>query len=355
MNGKTAFLRLAARIAVAGLVLAAASCATAPKEQKQSEDAFSFVVIGDTPYSKYDAVFLEEKAVPAIKAGGFPFIVHVGDTKSGGAPCTDETDADQASLIAALAPAPVFYTPGDNEWTDCDRFKDPATAKPMSELSRLSKLRDRFFTGAVAAPKAMQARRQAALPENETWVYDGVRFVTLHVVGTNNGRDSVMGDPLAAAEKEVEARDGADLAWLGQAVRQAEKEKARALVIAMQADMTAVSQAAFGKACTDVVASGDHPCDAFVALRAAVQKAARDFGGPVLLIHGDTAPFTLGQSFAGEGAPNLWRLNAAGDVYGHAEIVDGGVRDVTLVTITPGAAAPFAAKGYVTGAAPQDD
>ncbi|MBI1366619.1 MAG: hypothetical protein GC153_11775 [Alphaproteobacteria bacterium] len=346
------------RLPALAAVLAASACASVhvpglagPKAE--SDRSFSFVVIGDTPYGDEDAAFLKNKVVPAIKNAPYPFVIHVGDDKSGGAPCTDGYDRDQAALIAALKPKPVFYTPGDNEWTDCDRNPDPATGRPMSELGRLSKLQSEFFSGDMKAPGAMHVRRQKGEPENQMWSYRGVRFVTLEVVGTNNGRDWVAGDPLDVAAKAADARDAHNIAWLREAVAAALKQKAKALVIAMQADMTNVDPANRGTPCTDVSTNGEHACDGFARIVKALIDASVSYSGPILLIHGDTEPFTLA---SGDwGAANLWRLNAAGDVHAEPDGTEGGLRDATEVTITPGSPYPFSAKALVSGVAPASE
>lgn len=339
------------RISGIALILALAACATAPEESAgHGESSFSFAVIGDIPYGPEDDVALQGEILPRLKGSTYPFVVHVGDYKSGGAPCTEELDAAMTALIGALSPRPVFYTPGDNEWTDCDRNPDPATGKPMSELGRLGKIRALFFATPASSAAELRPMRFNSLPENQTWRYRGVRFVTLHVVGTNNGRSWVTGDGLDAAAAAADARDAANLQWLMFALGAAIGEKADALVIAMQADMTDVHPSALGKPCTDVKAAAN-PCDGFLALRAGVRYAAEEFGRPVLLIHGDTEPFTLDQEFLENAAPNLWRLNAAGDVHFH-EGAWHGLRDVTVVTIDPGASPPFSAKGLVSETAP---
>ncbi len=341
-------------LAAAGLFALSGACAsTSTQVTSPASTQFSFAVIGDIPYSDDDKAVLEQAILPAIKQGGYPFVIHVGDYKGGGAPCTDADDDAQLALIETLAPIPVFYTPGDNEWTDCDRFKDPATGKPHSELQRLAHLRSLFFSETPAAPDAMKVKSQDLQKENLTWTYGGVRFATLHVAATSNGRSEIAGDDPAAAGSEADRRDIADLAWLLEVVAQARHENADALVIAMQADMTDVAPSVLGKPCIGAHASGQKTCDAFVAMRGAIRDAAAVFGGPTLLIHGDTAPFTLGRSFAGDEAPNLWRLNAAGDHGFTRSGVEYGVQDSTLVTFTPGAASPFAARGMVTPATPE--
>ncbi|HXI86817.1 MAG TPA: hypothetical protein VNH64_05130 [Parvularculaceae bacterium] len=356
-------MRHGTRAALIAAAFATASCGSVhiPKLRAPSlhvlkskpAPAFSFVVIGDTPYSAPDAEFLNDKIVPAIRSGAYPFVIHVGDDKPGGAPCTGAFDDDQAALIAAIKPKPVFYTPGDNEWTDCDRNPDPATGQPTSELHRLQELRARFFSGDIDAPGGMHAKRQAAEPENQTWVYHGVRFATLEVVGTNNGRNEVLGDPVDAAAKAADARDANNVIWLNQVVKSAIKEKAMALVIAMQADMTQVGAAARGELCTGASDDRTPTCDGYAKIVHALIAASLSYGRPILLIHGDTPPFLF--SRYNWGVANLWRLNAAGDVEIDDNGVEQGVRDATLVTVTPGAVEPFAAKALVSGAAPAAD
>lgn len=344
-------------LAAAAMLALAGACATAPQQglAPASTAAFSFAVIGDVPYSDDDRQVFEEDIVPKIKDGGYPFVIHIGDYKSGGAPCTADEDEAQLALIETLAPAPVFYTPGDNEWTDCDRFVDPATGKPQSELGRLAHIRALFFSEPLRALQDMQVVRQAGMTENATWTYGGVRFATMHVVGTGNGRRAIAGDDPAMAAASADEREAAALSWLSNAAKLAREEQAGALVIAMHADMTDVDLAVFGKPCIGASAALAQRCDAFVALRAAMRDAAEAFDGPVLLIHGDTAPFTFGQLFAGNETDNLWILNAAGDHGVTGEGLHYGVLDSTLVTVTPDAAAPFAATGIATDAAPTQE
>ena len=48
--------------------------------------------------------------------------------------------------------------------------------------------------------------RQDGYPENARWVDDGVTYVTLHVVGTNNGRAQILLDDVDFALAQVSAR-----------------------------------------------------------------------------------------------------------------------------------------------------
>lgn len=342
------------RVAAILVALCAASCASEPSRNDAREDApkdgVSFFVIGDLPYGPEDEAALAE-AAPKIKATKPDFVIHVGDFKGGRAPCDGSADNEFAALIASLEPAPVFYTPGDNEWTDCDRNNDPSTGAPYSELGRLDILRARFFAEPPKGADRFGWRNQETAPENATWRHKGVRFATLHVTGTANGRAFVQGDPLDLARDAVEFRERAVKLWIAEAVNTAKSEKAKALVFAMQADPTETG-AHTGKPCEGVV-DKDYECDAFISLRADLRAAAAEFGGPTLLIHGDTEAFTLNQDLRDGSASNLWRLNAAGDAGIGSTGFPYGVRDVTEVVVSPSAAEPFTARGLLSGAAPK--
>lgn len=343
------------KLAALSLALFAASCAAvdAPSDQSlaRSKGALTFVVIGDTPYGPEDEAMLAA-AKPRIKALKPDFVIHVGDFKGGKAPCDGEADDALASLMEELAPITVFFTPGDNDWTDCDRNNDPSTGAPYSELGRLDVLRARFFSEPPAGASRFGWRNQDGTPENATWRADNVRFATLHVTGTANGRAYVGGDPLELALEAVEARERAARLWIEEAVATAKAEKAKALVFAMQADPTETGKFT-GVRCEGVVEK-DYACDAFIDFRAALRAAATAFGGPTLLIHGDTEPFTLNQDLLDGAAPNLWRLNAAGDAGVGETGLPYGVRDVTEVLVDIGASAPFRARGLTTGVLPKD-
>lgn len=320
--------------------------APAVAEAPLPDGAFRFVVVGDTPYGPEDVTMLRA-AVPRIKALRPPFVIHVGDFKSGGAACDQAADDGFAALIADLAPIPVFYTPGDNDWTDCDRGLDPATGNPMSELLRLDRLRARFLAGAPAGSAAFGWTRQGTSGDNFTWRTGNIRFATVHQVGTGNGYEFVTGD--LVDEAGLRARQRAILAglWIDQAAEAARTEGSAALVIALQADPTDGAGAAAGPC--RVASAGRQDCDGHLILRESLRLAAAKFTGPILVVHGDTSPFTLNRDFVDVAAPNLWRLNAAGD----AGTADGGIpygeRDVTVVTVTPGSATPFAARGLLNG------
>ncbi len=336
---------------LAGL-LAVACNSNSDSDVPPLEGGLSFIVMGDAPYSGADKEMLE-KAIPLVRAGDFPFVIHVGDYKGGRATCTDDHDKYQRSLIEQLKPIPVFYTPGDNEWTDCDRGKDPETGVKYSDLDRLEKVRALFLSELPGAPESFQYTRQEGQPENASWKYQNVQFLMLNVAGTNNARDWVQGDPLERALAAVTTRDVNNLSWLSRGFEIATRDEAAAIVIGLHADMTDIKDKPEDVMCVTVADSDKHECDAFTDLRSALRDAANNFAKPILIIHGDTAPFTLNQDFAGEEAATLWRLNAAGDAGIGGTGLPYGTRDITVVTIDVTSDTPFEARGLVTGKSPK--
>ncbi|UDF02519.1 metallophosphoesterase [Asticcacaulis sp. AND118] len=334
------------------LTLGVSGCALLPKPQPDHVD---FVVINDTPYDDTDRAMLA-KAIPAVRDRNPPFILHVGDIQSGGEVCGPPDDAF-ARLVSDLKPIPLFYTPGDNEWTDCDRKDDPATGRRFSELARLDILRKRFFAAPAVTDAKWRYVQQRDMPENARFDYGRFVFVTVNLTATNNARDSVMGDDVSAAARAADQRDARNIDWLKAAFAHARQRGAAAVVIATQADMiTEMKPDARFKPCTDAVVDNKRLCDGFLSVRSALIADARAFGKPVFLIHGDTAPFTLTQGdLPGSGttdkASNLWRLNTAGDAGADTD-KSWGVRDVTAVSIDLRKAQPISAHGLLTGEIP---
>jgi len=235
------------------------------------------------------------------RLGGEPlaFVVHVGDIKAGGdSACTDAIYLDRRSRLDASR-HPLVLTPGDNDWTDCRRESNGK----MDPLERLARMREVFFSdgwslGRSRMPLARQeacaerdgvACRCPGLPENRLWTKNGVAFVTIHVVGSNDNRGFD-----AANDAEQHCRSAANRAWLENAVRLAESPGIRGLAIVTQANPWEASR--------DKVYEG---------LLAQVAAGARRLAKPVLFVHGHThihrvdRPFRDGQARPVENAVRL--------------------------------------------------
>lgn len=255
-----------------------------------------FLVYGDMPYSDVDAKMLSKPTGILYKAAQstpHDFVVHVGDIKSGAVPCTNTILKENYTLISQISTQPFIYTPGDNDWTDCDR----KSLKPRyDELERLDFIRTEFTH---TSAKLNKYTRQTAQPENQAWLHNNVRFITLHVVGTNNGRKQILKSDKKIARAQVQARDSHNLNWLTSHLN----ENLTAAVIFMQADIFAPPK--HDKACTD---TRQKKCDGFKVYKEALNKLANTYDFPILVSHGDTKAFCLSKIAAG-----LWQLNGPGD------------------------------------------
>lgn len=269
----------------AGLLLAALCARAAP---------FSFGLFGDMPYSHW-----EREQLPAMldAMGQEPlaFVIHDGDFKNGGSPCSDEVFRDILRAFNAST-HPLVFVPGDNDWTDCHR---PSNGRHDPQ-ERLSRLRELFFAGGESLGRRRIAlRRQSADPtysafrENAAWEMNGIGFVTLNVPGSHNGIIDAR-----SPSAEFIARSAANRAWLTAAFQRARAERQAGLVIVIQANPDfATPLAGFG----DFVAQ--------------LREETLGYSGQVLLVHGDTHRQRIDHPLTTvEGAPltNFTRLETFG-------------------------------------------
>jgi hypothetical protein len=281
----------------------------------QAQEAFNFVAIGDMPYVLPKDYARFDRLIDKInKETNAAFTIHVGDIKSGSSPCSDEIFQKVFDQFQTFA-APLVYTPGDNEWTDCHRAK----AGGHNPLERLAKVRAMFFPkpGQTLGKVPMTVESQAlVMPEkfakyveNTRFVQNGVMFVMVHVVGSNNNFEP--GKPEVAME--YFERDAANIAWMDDSFKKAGESGARAIVFSWQADVMDISQK-----------EPEVPrASAFVNTIKAVERGAKTFGKPVLVIHGDEHIFQIGPFLdtSKKPIPNVMRLEVFGEKHIHGVIV----------------------------------
>ena len=266
-----------------------------PAVSREDPPDFSFALIGDLPYRPEQeagmaAIVQEINADPEVA-----FTIHDGDIKGGGQPCDDAVYTREASRFSRFE-KPLVYTPGDNEWTDCFR-RDAGGYDPQE---RLAHLRRTFFGN----PSQSQGRsplrldfQSASYPENTRWHHGGITFATLHVVGSNNNRPS-SGAP-GGDEREFRARNSANLQWLRSTFSTAAAMRSAGVVVVMQANIVEA----------DVL----HP-SGFGELAAQLRSQVREFGRPVVLVHGDTHLFRVDEPpLGGPPLQNLTRVETIGD------------------------------------------
>jgi len=227
-------------------------------------------------------------------------VMHLGDLKAGGISCTDELLSEHKTLLAQIYPGKMIYTPGDNDWTDCDRA---SLSQSFDELERLDYLIPLMFNTPPLLDKQLSSiNSQTEQIENKLWINDRLAISTIHLVGTSNGRAHIGKSNQEKAIDIANTRDKQNLQWLESI--EGKSTEFDALVIGFQADIYQKKVLESG-ACDD---SKLKTCDAFIAYRQAFEQLAKKINKPILVSHGDTGDFCFEQ--LGE---NLWHLNAAGD------------------------------------------
>src|SRR4051812_42530686 len=112
-------------------------------------ESYAIGLWGDLPYSDVQADLGVPNLIADMNSQHLAFTVHDGDLKAGkGTPGSSSptTCADnkyiQAMVYLQMLQAPAAFTPGDNDWTDCDN----ATNGPFNSLERLDHERSLFFS-----------------------------------------------------------------------------------------------------------------------------------------------------------------------------------------------------------------
>ena len=266
------------------VIVLAALLAAAPASARER----TLAIIGDTPYGDE-----QEAAFPRLVADvdddrRVRTVVHLGDIKNGSTTC-DDVRLERLRDLFATFDDPFLYTPGDNEWTDCHR---PA-AGGYVPTERLARLRDLFYP----ETQVRVATQRAPFVENQHWSDGDVVYSLVHVVGSDNGRAPWFDGaetPEQRAERvaEVEAREAAALEWIDRVFDTAKRERARGVVVGMQAD-TFAGSAAFDR------------------INDRLEDRARKFGRPVLLLQGDTHVYKTDRPL--RRSPNLVRVVVEGE------------------------------------------
>lgn len=264
--------------------------------------ALSFVVFGDTPYRHWERENLPQ-IMADMDAAKPSFAVNIGDIKGSDTPCSDAAFIDILTLFQNAA-HPLIYTPGDNEWTDCER--GGGNYAPLERLARLRQLfhGDDYSLG----QKKIRLERQSSIPqyalyrENTRWQANKLLFLTLNVPGSRNNIIEVR-KPAA----EYLARNAAVLDWLASSFRQAREQQLAGIVIFMHAD-PGLEKAVRGKAGTG-----------YADLLKLLVAETRTYKGQVLLVHGDThyhrIDKPLGDPATGKTLDNFTRLETYGSPF----------------------------------------
>jgi hypothetical protein len=248
-----------------------------------------------------------------------------------------------------------MFTPGDNDWTDCDRAKNGG----FNSLERLDHERQLFFSTPFSlgqrhlrqtvqtTPSCLGVSGPTACVENRRWSVEKVTYATVNVQGSCNNLCDTAPNPA-----EYAARNAADIAWLQQTFAEATAKGSAAIMIIGQADpgfdnsdatraptrnpQTLVEND--NLPASDPAAPGAAP-DGFHDFLATLRDLTVAFGKPVVYVHGDSHYFRVDRPLLdaqGRRLENFTRVetfgdnaaNGTNDVHWVKALVDPASRDV---------------------------
>lgn len=280
----------------------------------------TFAFVGDSPYgtvatAAYPSLVASIDADPDVA-----FVAHAGDIRGGDTDCSDAVLRRSYELFQQFDDA-FWFTPGDNEWTDCHRLGG------FLPTERLAFVRSLFFpdpgrtTGGAPMPVVSQAvgddPSRRAFVENTLFHRECATFGAVHVVGSRDGAEpwgSYRGDAPAGRPAgdqpdlriaETTARRAAAVAWIDEIFDRATVAGSEAVFVMMQAEPVA----------------GDPE---YAAVRERLLARTAVFDGEVMLGHGDQHVFVLTPAYGG--VANLTRLEVPGEAAATDRWLDVTVR-----------------------------
>jgi len=310
-----------------------------------SRGVYAIGLWGDLPYSTIQETTGVPNLIADMNRHDLAFTAHDGDLKAGSnSACDDALYTKSLAYLNALR-APAMFTPGDNDWTDCDR---PANGGFLA-LERLDHEREVFFSTPYSQGRhRMRQEVQTSAPfclgvsglvpcvENRRWTVGGVTYATLDIPGSCNNLCDTDPDPA-----EYHARNQANIAWMIETFEDAAHRGSAAIMLITQADpgwdMSDGTRAPLRNPQTlaESVAATDGYHDFLAALRDRVIA----FRKPVAYVHGDSHYFRVDKPFLdslGRRLENFTRVETFGDnqangnndVHWLKVVVDARSRDV---------------------------
>ncbi len=283
-------------------------------------ETYAIGLWGDLPYSPEQATVGVPNLIADMNSHKLAFTAHDGDLKAGSTRCDDDVYTQALSYFASLR-APAFFTPGDNDWTDCDR---PA-AGGFNSLERLDHERQLFFSTPFSLGQHRLRQQVQSTPlclglngmtpcvENRRWTLGGVTYATLNVQGSCNNLCDTAPDLV-----EWAARNSANIAWLQETFAEATRRGSAAVMLITQADpgwdQTDGTRAPLRNPLT--LAETDGLPDGFQTYLSALRDEVIAYRRPVAYVHGDSHYFRIDKPFLdakGRRLENFTRVETFGD------------------------------------------
>jgi hypothetical protein len=146
------------------LVAALATLGFADQRKDDRDEGYAIGLWGDLPYSDVQATVGVPNLIADMNRHDLAFTAHDGDLKTGnGAPICDDSLYFAALDRFNSLNAPAVFTPGDNDWTDCDRPNNGGV-NSLRQLDRSarSSSEPRFRSASTASSRKCRRRRSAA-------------------------------------------------------------------------------------------------------------------------------------------------------------------------------------------------
>ncbi len=291
-------------------------------ENRASDRSYDIGLWGDVPYSDLQATVGVPNLIADMNRHGLRFSVHNGDLKAGSNSLCDDALYVRAIGYFNALNAPAAFTPGDNDWTDCDRPSNGG----FNSLERLDHERKVLFNTTFSFGKR-RMRQQVqtadlclgfgglAVPcvENRRWSVQGVAYATINIQGSCNNLCDTAPDPA-----EYAARNHAAIVWMQETFAEARRHGLAAVMLISQAnpgwDLTDGTRAGLRDPRTLVQADGQP--DGFHEFLSALRDEVVAFRRPVAYVHGDSHYFRIDKPFldaAGRRLENFTRVETFGD------------------------------------------
>lgn len=279
------------------------------KEDKEHE-RYAIGLWGDLPYSSAQASVGVPNLIADMNKQDLAFVVHDGDLKQGSNSMCDDALYQQSLDFFNALEAPAMFTPGDNDWTDCDR----ASNGSYNSLERLNHERQVFFnTPYSLGQHRLRQEVQDTYVENRRWTVGNVTYVTLNIQGSCNNLCDTLPDPA-----EYAARNAANIEWLKESFAQAKEQESVAVMIISQAnpgwDQSDPTRAPLRNPKT--LAETDGQSDGFNEFLLALRDEVIAFRKPVAYVHGDSHYHRVDKPFLnalGQRLENFTRVETFGN------------------------------------------
>ncbi len=306
-------MRSSVVLCIAGTLLCAANNVAQAKEE-QGYDKYSIGLWGDLPYSPEQATIGVPNLITDMNSQNLAFSVHDGDLKAGSNSLCDETLYQQSLDYFNSLKAPAMFTPGDNDWTDCDRTSNGS----YNAVERLNRERDVFFsTGYSLGQRHLRQEVQDQYPENRRWTVGKVTYVTLNIPGSCNNLCDTAPNPQEFAE-----RNAANLEWMQQTFAEAKAKHSAAIMLISQAnpgwDLSDSTRAPLRNPKTLVETDGQP--DGYKDFLLALREEVVAFRKPVAYVHGDSHYHRVDKPFLndkGQRLENFTRIETFGNNQGN--------------------------------------